>query len=90
MLYRDLAKLYGVETKYLNKAVKRNKKRFLEDFMFILNKEEACASRFQLGTMKRGGNVKYFPYAFTENGIAMLSSVLNSERAIQVNPDFDS
>lgn len=84
MLDRDLAVLYGVPTKYLNKAVKRNRKRFPLDFMFQLTREEAF-SRFQIGTLKRGQNIKYLPYAFTENGVAMLSSVLNSERAIQVN-----
>ncbi len=83
MLDRDLAKLYGVETKYINRAVKRNVKRFPADFMFRLSPEEA--SRFQIGTLKRGHNIKYLPYTFTENGVAMLSSVLNSERAIQVN-----
>jgi phage regulator Rha-like protein len=90
MLDRDLAKLYGVKTKVLNQAVKRNKARFPEDFMFQLTKEEAeeillFSSRSQLVTLKRGQNIKYLPYAFTEQGVAMLSSVLNSERAIQVN-----
>lgn len=98
MFDRDLAMLYGVETKVLNQAVKRNKKRFPSDFMFQLNKKEAdIFSRFQFGifnddnsrsqivTLKRGHNIKYSPYVFTEQGIAMLSSVLNSERAIQVN-----
>jgi len=90
MLDRDLAKLYGVKTKVLNQAVKRNKARFPEDFMFQFTKEEAeeillFSSRSQLVTLKRGQNIKYLPYAFTEQGVAMLSSVLNSERAIQVN-----
>jgi phage regulator Rha-like protein len=86
MLDRDLAVLYGVETKILNRAVKRNAERFPEDFMFQLNKEEYIELlRCQFGTLKRGQHRKYLPYAFTENGVAMLSSVLNSKRAIQVN-----
>ena len=86
MLDSDLAELYDVETKVLNQAVKRNIARFPEDFMFQLNKEEASGlSRSQFVTLKRGQNIKYLPHAFTENGVAMLSSVLNSERAIQVN-----
>jgi len=86
MLDRDLAVLYGAETKILNRAVKRNIERFPEDFMFQLTKEEANALlRFQSGTLKRGQHYKYLPYVFTENGVAMLSSVLNSERAVQVN-----
>lgn len=89
MLDRDLAELYGVEVKNLNRAVKRNKERFPNDFMFQLTKYESdLFSRCQFGTLdtqKRGTNIKYFPYVFTEQGIAMLSSVLNSERAIQVN-----
>ncbi len=86
MLDSDLAELYDVETKVLNQAVKRNIARFPEDFMFQLNKEEASElSRSQFVTLKRGQNIKYLPHAFTENGVAMLSSVLNSERAIQVN-----
>jgi phage regulator Rha-like protein len=85
MLDRDLAALYGVTTFNLNKAVKRNLQRFPADFMFQLTLEEAEASRFQIGILKRGQNIKYLPYAFTEQGVAMLSSVLRSERAIQVN-----
>ena len=86
MLDRDLAILYGVETRTLNQAVKRNLNRFPEDFMFQLNQEEVAElSRSQIVILKRGQNIKYFPYAFTENGVAMLSSVLNSERAITVN-----
>ena len=85
MLDSDLAKLYEVRTKNLNKAVARNAERFPEDFMFQLSKEEAECSRFQFGTLKRGQNIKYLPYAFTEQGVAMLSSVLNSKKAIQVN-----
>ncbi len=107
MLDRDLAELYGVETKSLNRAVKRNLKRFPTDFMFQLNKEElkflksqsmilnnnlrsqfeTSSLRYQSGTLKngRGQHIKYLPYVFTEQGVAMLSSVLNSERAILVN-----
>ena len=86
MLDKDLAQLYGVETKALKRAVKRNVDRFPDDFMFQLNKEEYDELlRYQFGTLKRGQHSKYLPYAFTENGVAMLSSVLNSERAIKVN-----
>ncbi len=86
MLDRDLALLYEVETKALNQAVKRNISRFPEDFMFQLNKEETAAlSRSQFVTLEKGRNIKYLPHVFTEQGVAMLSSVLNSERAIQVN-----
>jgi phage regulator Rha-like protein len=110
MFDRDLAALYGVETKTLNRAVKRNTKRFPDDFMFQLNKNEAdMFSRYQFGTLnenlksqivtskksessrsqfvtlKRGSNIKYFPFVFTEQGIAMLSAVLKSERAIEVS-----
>src|SRR4030043_299374 len=87
MLDADLAELYGVETRVLVQAVKRNLERFPEDFMFQLSKEEADFLRSQIVTLKkgRGQHSKYLPYAFTEQGVAMLSSVLNSERAIQVN-----
>jgi hypothetical protein len=85
MLDRDLAQLYGVSTKTLNQAVKRNLERFPKDFMFQLNLNETKRSRSQIVTLKRGQNIKYLPYAFTENGVAMLSSVLNSDHAIQVN-----
>ena len=86
MLDRDLANLYRVSTKVLNQAVKRNLKRFPEDFMFQLNAEEAAElSRSQFVTLKRGQNIKYRPYVFTEQGVAMLSSVLHSDRAIEVN-----
>jgi len=86
MLDKDLAQLYGVETKALNRAVKRNIDRFPDDFMFQLKKEEYDELlRCQIGTLKKGQHSKYLPYAFTENGVAMLSSVLNSERAIKVN-----
>ena len=83
MLDKDLAALYQVSTKALNQAVKRNYDRFPEDFMFQLSKEEA--SRSQIVTLKRGKNIKYLPYVFTEQGVAMLSSVLNSPIAISVN-----
>ena len=108
MLDRDLAELYGVETKVLNQAVKRNLERFPADFMFQLSKVEAGlvsrsqivtlndeitkepletkgALRSQIVTLKRGAHRKFRPYAFTEQGVAMLSSVLRSDRAIQVN-----
>ena len=101
MLDSDLAMLYGVETKALNQAVKRNINRFPEDFMFQLTKEEASRSRSQIVTSNqrleslrsqivtikngRGQHTKYLPYAFTRNGIAMLSSVLRSDTAVEVN-----
>lgn len=86
ILDRDLAELYGVATKVLNQAVKRNIKRFPEDFMFQLDKNEFKSLRSQIVTLEgRGKYPKYLPYAFTENGVAMLSSVLNSERAIEIN-----
>ena len=97
MIDRDLAALYGVETKALNQAVRRNHKRFPPDFMFQLTIEEAenvldfeqvnFLSRSQFVTLKtkRGQNIKYLPYGFTEQGIAMLSSVLRSEKAINMN-----
>ena len=101
----DLAALYGVATKVLNQAVKRNRERFPADFMFQLTAEETsnlrsqfvtlrsqtignqliAMNRSQFVTLKRGQNIKYRPYAFTEEGVAMLSSVLNSARAINVN-----
>lgn len=88
MLDRDLAELYNVETRALIQAVKRNIKRFPGEFMFQLKKKELeylLASRSQFVILKRGYNFKYLPYAFTEQGVAMLSSVLKSESAIQVN-----
>ena len=112
ILDRDLARLYGVETRVLNQAVQRNIERFPEDFLFQLTKEEADSSRSQFVTLNgeetnlksqiatssddsprsqfvtlngRGKNIKYLPYAFTENGIAMLSSVLRSPMAIATN-----
>src|SRR3989344_522769 len=100
LLSTDLAELYGVETKVLVQAVKRNLDRFPDDFMFQLTWEETenlrsqivtsnpgspKRSRSQIVTLKRGRNVKYLPYAFTEQGVAMLSSVLHSDRAVHVN-----
>ena len=88
MIDSDLAKLYGVETKVLNQAVKRNLSRFPEDFMFQLSKDEFQGLRSQIVTSNEGnrrGGVRYMPYVFTENGVAMLSSVLKSESAIKVN-----
>jgi len=97
MLDRDLAGLFGVETRTLIQAVKRNLIRFPDDFMFQLTKEElknwmsqivisnANSSRSQFVILKRGQNIKYLPYAFTEQGIAMLSSVLHSRQAVIVN-----
>ncbi len=84
MLDRDLAVLYEVETKILNKAVRRNIERFPSDFMFQLTKDEFDNLKFQFGTSSWGGTRK-LPIVFTENGVAMLSTVLNSKRAIQVN-----
>jgi hypothetical protein len=87
MIDSDLAELYQVETSNLNKAAKRNLDRFPSDFMFQLTKDEADSLRFQIGISKpegRGGR-RYLPYVFTEQGIAMLSSVLNSDRAVLVN-----
>ena len=87
MLDFDLAMLYNVETKRLNEQVKRNLFRFPEDFMFQLTENEYNSSRSQIATLKngRGSNLKYLPYAFTEHGILMLSSVLKSDKAIQTN-----
>jgi hypothetical protein len=86
MLDADLAKLYEVETKALNRAVKRHLDRFPEDFMFQLTQDESKALRYQFGTSNEGsGGRRYLPYAFTELGVAMLSSVLNSQRAVQMN-----
>jgi len=99
MLDRDLAQLYAVETKVLNQAVKRNIDRFPEDFMFQLTEEEWANLKSQIVTLnddslrsqsvtlenRRGRHRKYLPYAFTEQGVAMLSSVLTSQRAIAVN-----
>ena len=94
MLDRDLAELYHVTTKALNQAVKRHRDRFPDDFMFQLTMDEARAwwagritspLRSQFVTLKQGQHIKFRPYAFTEHGILMLSSVLNSDRAVQVN-----
>lgn len=88
LLDADLAELYGVETRVLKQAVRRNIERFPEDFMFELRPEEVDAvylSRSQSVIMKRGHNVKYMPFAFTEEGVAMLSSVLRSATAVEVN-----
>lgn len=85
MIDKNLALLYGVETKRLNEQVKRNIERFPEDFMFQLTMEECLRSQFATLNQAQGQHLKYLPYAFTENGIAMLSSVLRSETAIAVN-----
>ena len=87
MLDRDLAELYGVGTKVFNQAVKRNPKRFPSDFMFQLTKKEYDSLRSQIVTLEngRGKHSKYIPYVFTEQGVAMLSGVLNSNQAISVN-----
>jgi ORF6N domain-containing protein len=85
MLDADLARLYGVTTGNLNKAVKRNQARFPGDFLFQLTEKETDGLIFQLGRSKGRGGRRHRPYAFTEQGVAMLSSVLNSERAMQVN-----
>ena len=86
MLDSDLAELYGVETKRLNEQVGRNSDRFPEDFMFQLTSEEWESLRSQFATSKKGrGGRTYLPNAFTEHGVLMLSSVLNSKQAIQVN-----
>jgi ORF6N domain len=85
LLDSDLARLYGVTTGNLNKAVSRNRDRFPKDFMFRLKPEEAQRLIFQFGISKGRGGRRYAPFAFTEQGVAMLSSVLNSERAIKVN-----
>lgn len=90
LLDADLARLYGVETKVLNQAVKRNIERFPDDFMFQLTDDEAESLRSQDVTIKtgRGRHRKYLPYAFTEQGVAMLSSVLRSRRAVLVNVEI--
>jgi ORF6N domain len=84
MMDYDLAEMYEVDTKMLKRAVKRNIERFPADFMFELTAKEFESLRYQIGASKRGGT-RYMPYAFTEQGVAMLSSVLNSEKAISVN-----
>ena len=86
MMDSDLAEMYGVETKVLKQAVKRNMDKFPDDFMFELTAKEAeDFSRSQFVTLKRGYNIKYLPYAFTEHGVLMLSSVLRSKQANDVN-----
>ena len=85
MLDFDLAQMYGTETKVLKQAVKRNIKRFPTDFMFELNKEEFEFLRSQIVTSNQRGGTRYMPFAFTEQGVAMLSSILNSEVAIEIN-----
>jgi len=87
MLDTDLARLYSVETKALKQAVNRNIERFPEDFMFEITRDEYYSLRSQIVTLEtgRGKHSKYLPYAFTEQGVAMLSSVLKSKRAIEVN-----
>lgn len=86
MLDRDLAKLYGVETKHLNRQVRRNMERFPADFLIQLTRKEYQEIlRCQFGAIEMGRYSKYLPYAFTEQGVAMLSSVLNSKKAILVN-----
>ena len=85
MLDKDLAMLYGVEAKVLNQAVKRNVERFPDDFRFQLTKEECLRSQIVTLNEKQGHHLKYMPYAFTEQGVAMLSSVLRSQTAIEVN-----
>lgn len=93
MLDRDLARLYGVAVGALNQAVRRNAGRFPPDFMFQLSREEAERSRSQIvilndGSGRRGRNIKFLPHAFTEQGVAMLSSVLRSKRAVQANVEI--
>ena len=85
MLDFDLAELYGSETKRLKEAVRRNLKRFPSDFMFELTKEEFESLRSQIASSNKRGGTRYMPFAFTEQGVAMLSSVLNSESAIEIN-----
>ena len=85
MIDIDLALLYGTEVKRLKEAVRRNRKRFPGDFLFELTKEEYMSLRSHFATLKRGQHAKFLPFAFTEQGVAMLSSILNSKQAIQVN-----
>ena len=85
MLDSHLARLYGVRTKELVKATKRNKERFPKDFAFQLDNKELIDLRFQIGTSSSWGGRRYLPYVYTEQGVAMLSSVLRSKRAAQVN-----
>ena len=85
MLDFDLAGMYGIETKLLKQAVRRNLKRFPSDFMFELSQDEFALLRSQIVTSNKRGGTRYMPFAFTEQGVAMLSSVLNSEVAIEIN-----
>jgi len=85
MLDSDLASLYGVETRVLKQAVRRNIRRFPYDFMFELSREENNSLRTKNANLGRGGHTKYLPFAFTEQGVAMLSSVLKSNTAIMIN-----
>jgi len=85
LLDRDLAELYGVETKQLKRAVRRNIERFPLDFMFELTKEENDSLRYQFGTLKRGGHSKYLPMAFTEHGAVMAANILKSPHAVQIS-----
>ncbi len=85
MLDFDLAEMYDTETKYLKRAVKNNIKRFPPDFMFELTKIEWETLRFNFSTSNQRGGIRYLPYAFTEQGLAMLSGILNSDKAIEVN-----
>lgn len=85
MLDFDLAGMYGIETKVLKQAVRRNLKRFPSDFMFELSQDEFALLRSQFVTSNKRGGTRYMPFAFTEQGVAMLSSVLNSEVAIEIN-----
>ncbi len=85
MIDSDLAELYDVETKYLKRQVRRNIDRFPDDFMFEITSKEYADLRSQIGTLKRGQHSKYPPMVFTEQGVAQLSGVINSERAIKVN-----
>jgi len=88
MIDEDLARLYGVETKSLVRAVTRNLDRFPSDFMFQLTAEERANLRYQIGTSRSWGGRRYLPYVFTEQGVAMLSSVLRSPRAVAVNVEI--
>lgn len=85
MLDFDLASLYEVETKYLKRAVRQNRKRFPSDFMFELTKEEFESLRCNFSTSNKRGGTRYMPFAFTEQGVAMLSGILNSDKAIKMN-----
>jgi len=90
MLDVILAELYRVETKTLKRAVRRNQERFPRDVMFELTEQEYASLRYHFGTLKRGEHTKYLPYAFTEQSVAMLSSVLHSSHAVRVNIEIMS